>query len=371
MNLQELTAGWDGSYEASLSEDAPVGERRPYNKVYDSLVSTSPLRFRPFPNDPNPNFMERLRIWLAQFKDEERCAAFLLASNTLFITRVQFEGLQRRLFRELRQLMLESWLVAHHHADFDYVKALSHIDEEMNRTVFIPNSDSTPLNSFIHVNRNYFHRHGKRRLIAESVAFWTHASSAASAAHDPSVAHIATTFHEKCVKSHPALKEKTRIVVLEDFSGSGSDLCKAVKKLQSANLPVTEVIVAPIVATTQAIANIEETCRIASSHTHTRFTVLSALQIPNRLRCVPKAQERSYLDDVVFFPNLAAAVAELSNTFYHSHAKALFDETKRHGFGRCGLALVFSSNTPDNSLPVIWVDTTTWSALFPRASRYL
>jgi hypothetical protein len=42
----------------------------------------------------------------------------------------------------------------------------------------------------------------------------------------------------------------------------------------------------------------------------------------------------------------------------------------RYGFANCGLSLVLSHNTPNNSLALLWADTDRVRALFPRVTRH-
>jgi len=52
-----------------------------------------------------------------------------------------------------------------------------------------------------------------------------------------------------------------------------------------------------------------------------------------------------------------------------SYRKGKHDEPY-WGFNECGLLLVLSHNTPNNTLPVIWEDTDIFRGLFPRISRH-
>lgn len=52
-----------------------------------------------------------------------------------------------------------------------------------------------------------------------------------------------------------------------------------------------------------------------------------------------------------------------------SYRKGKHDEPY-WGFNECGLLLVLSHNTPNNTLPVIWEDTDKFRGLFPRISRH-
>ena len=52
-----------------------------------------------------------------------------------------------------------------------------------------------------------------------------------------------------------------------------------------------------------------------------------------------------------------------------SYRKGKHDEPY-WGFNECGLLLVLSHNTPNNTLPVIWEDTSKFRGLFPRINRH-
>ncbi|MBQ6741373.1 MAG: hypothetical protein IJR04_02135 [Bacteroidales bacterium] len=52
-----------------------------------------------------------------------------------------------------------------------------------------------------------------------------------------------------------------------------------------------------------------------------------------------------------------------------SYRKGKHDEPY-WGFNECGLLLVLSHNTPNNTMPVIWEDTNKFRGLFPRISRH-
>ena len=58
-----------------------------------------------------------------------------------------------------------------------------------------------------------------------------------------------------------------------------------------------------------------------------------------------------------------------SSILTESYRKGKHDEPY-WGFNECGLLLVLSHNTPNNTLPVIWEDTSKFRGLFPRISRH-
>jgi hypothetical protein len=78
----------------------------------------------------------------------------------------------------------------------------------------------------------------------------------------------------------------------------------------------------------------------------------------------------------------AGAFAELIDTYYNSEIET--DSTRvggtqdiKYGYGYCGLPLVLEHNTPNDSLPIIWADTSNQNGqhamrpLFRRRQRYL
>ena len=42
----------------------------------------------------------------------------------------------------------------------------------------------------------------------------------------------------------------------------------------------------------------------------------------------------------------------------------------KYGFANCGLPLILSHNTPNNSLALLWAETDQVRALFPRVTRH-
>ena len=58
-----------------------------------------------------------------------------------------------------------------------------------------------------------------------------------------------------------------------------------------------------------------------------------------------------------------------SSILTDSYRKGKHDEPY-WGFNECSLLLVLSHNTPNNTMPVIWEDTSKFRGLFPRISRH-
>ena len=185
IDIDAMVRGWDAEYESTLPGDAPPDKRRPFGRLLDSLIAISSLRFQPYRNDRITIFLEKLAIWLGQFPESDRKAAFLLANRILFVTERQFQSLQRRLFdRFIRRHPLEVAIARRGVAKYDFVTASNYLIEEMDKTIFVANSDSSNINSFVHENSEAFADRERRSLVGPELAFWTYA---AHRAHDLSL----------------------------------------------------------------------------------------------------------------------------------------------------------------------------------------
>lgn len=371
IDLLKAVQQWDRDYEAGLPVSASLEQRRPYSRRAEPLEAIAPWRFQPYQNDKTPNFVEKLSYWLGQFPSTDQHLAFLLATNIVFVTSRQFENLQRRLFRShIRKLLLESIIQNQGLAQHDYVTASQSLDAEMDRTIFVPNSDSSSINSFVHLNNEYFANRHKRNLVGPELEFWTYPTDREAQTLDAAIKTASTDFATKVLATDQRLTGKTRLVVLEDFSGTGSDLEKALHYLDRSHLPVSEVVLAPVLATQAAVDHLTAQCAKLKKR---RYSVVTAQMLPHKLSCFD-GKSPSYLDGHEPVPILSSEVKRLSELAFAGHFQSCADPlhaNHQHGFGGLALAVVMASNCPDNTLPMVWKHTSTWKGLFPRASRFL
>lgn len=347
--------------------------RRPFGRALDAIAAVHHLRFQPYRNDRLPNYVEKLRVWLTQFEEQDRPTAFLLATKVLFVTQVQFEFLQRRLFQSLiRRHLLNAAIVAHGYAANDYKRALPHLEEEMNASLFIGNSDSSGLNSFVHRNREEFANRMTRSLVGPDLAFWVYPAARSRDRSNAVVRRVAKQFQSEVLQTDDRIAKKHRLIVVEDFSASGSDLVRAMLLLARTSLPIKEVVIAPVMACEHALHRLERLAQRLSRSSPYAFHTIAAHVLPNRMRCFGGPQP-SYLDGHPPITDLSSRVEQLSEKMFRSKFEAEFglSQSSKHGYDNLALAFAFFSNCPDNSLPIIWVDYDRWRGLFPRASRYI
>ncbi len=172
------------------------------------------------------------------------------------------------------------------------------------------------------------------------------------------------------------------VVLLDDFSASGISYLrrdpdggfagKIARFLQSAadqtnglaqliDANSVNVLIVLYLATEQARSHIESLVRDLEAQIGIRC-MLDVVQI------LP--------DDIRLRRNAAEAVNTLIEHYYDpalndEHMRKGGSSDARYGFADCGLPLILSHNTPNNSLPLLWAhDDSTMCGLFPRVRRH-
>lgn len=372
MKLASLVASWDSEYESRLGTvGVDDSERRPFGRMLEGLHEIAPLRFQPYQNDTMPLFMEKLRIWLAQFDDDDQPIAFLVAMKLIFVTQPQLNVLSRRLFEQhIRRRFLESIISAQKLSPYDFLSAATFLGKEMDETLFIPNSDSSRINDFVHINRAYFTSRSKRKLTGPEVAYWVHTSNIANLSLSEEELRVAAKFERIAAKRDSLLQNKKRLVVLEDFSGTGSDLARTLYKLDQSNIGVSEILVGVLMATEKSIVDLRNLCRELSNAGRRLYDIEAGMILPHSLRCFD-GPDKSYLEVTPNMPMASEKLRFISEKLYTSKFFRELKPENMHGFGGLALAFAFYTNCPDNSLPMIWISLDDWRPLFPRASRII
>lgn len=374
LGLTEMVAEWDAEHEASLSTNTALDQRRPFGRLLDPLSSISAIRFQPYHNDLVQNYMEKLSAWIRSFPEQDRRVAFLVATSTVFVTEAQFRHLQRRL---LRHVILRRLLERHHRVPSLALHPVAELPDlaigMLRESLFVENSDSARKNSFMHANADMLKRSGVSSSDGNPVAFWIENVRVARKAPDERTRQVAVVAQREVVASHESLRGKRRMIVLEDFAGSGSDLLETMEDLSRAGLPLEEVLLAPVVATEHALGVLAEACENQSS-ADLRFDVLTAYVVPHEARCFghPRA---TLLESAGggLGAGLGSHVERMSEEFFvRNRNRMKLSPSERHGFGGLALAFAHAWNCPDSTLPLIWSPPSgEFAPLFQRASRIL
>lgn len=369
MRLATLAREWDVQF--AMPSSAGTAGLRPFSKMLEGLEEIAPLRFQPYQNDDMPSYLDKLRRWLAQFPAGEQPYAFILALKLLYVTGKQMEVLERQLFEcHIRRHLLEAAIVRKGLLTHDYCSALAFLEAEMDLTLFVPNSDSSPLNSFVHLNAAHFADRTRRRLVGPEVAFWVYPSERARSAGTPQIRRLASEFGDQVLQKDALVQGKERLIVLEDFAGTGSDITKSLRQIERANLPVREVLVCLLVATEAAVARVRALCHQLSATSGRSYGLEVSLVLPHKSRCFG-GPEPSYLDEWPSIGEVSEKIRGISERVFLDRLQGPLKSHNQHGFGNLALAFAFYSNCPDNTLPLIWATHGDWYPLFRRASRIL
>lgn len=324
---------------------------------------------------PGMRFVESLAVWLGQFSaTEERDAAYDFAMRRLiFCSTAEMSHLvglaypdhiRRRLLRQTAgDIGTEDWHIVR-------VANSQAFRLRQRQSLFLGLSDGARTDLFRRANPELSH---------EQVLQTYEIASERIEALLNDLRNDLQQQTGAIPSSHPCFRT---VVLLDDFSASGVSYLrreedgalggKIAKFLQRAADPSNElarlfdaqnvdVLIVLYLATEQARRHIDN--------------LLHDLEVQTGIRCA--------LDIVQVLPDeirLRRAAAESLNILVERYYDpALHDEhmqkggtsDARYGFADCGLPLILSHNTPNNSLPLLWAhDGSTMRGLFPRVRRH-
>jgi hypothetical protein len=148
-----------------------------------------------------------------------------------------------------------------------------------------------------------------------------------------------------------------RLVLLEDFVGSGIQITNAVEFAASLKTNI-KILIVPLMICPKGIKRGKE---FEGKFPNLKFSPV--LRIPESMLVTDAATQGE--------PELFEAVRKTCISLYDL-VKGNTTGTKLHGpFGneKTGALLVMHTNCPDNTLPVIHHRSETWNPLFPRSNR--
>ena len=152
-------------------------------------------------------------------------------------------------------------------------------------------------------------------------------------------------------------KQIQRIVLLEDFVGTGTQL-QSIVPFAATILPDIDILVVPLIVCDPGD---QVGHRLANKYENISYDPV--VVIPSEFLIRPDAQP----GEPASFEAIRRLITQVSSRL---HRPAPDPESRRyHGYKGTGAVVVLYSNCPDNSLPIIHDDTRNWDALFPRVRR--
>ncbi len=285
-------------------------------------------------------FMDRLEHWLdcipGTLRDDQTNAdqKTLLRSVQLlfFVGQDEFRSLHQSAFNG----PITRWLIDQHHIRIDDPTAHQMLKTAVAETWFCPATDSMKIAEFYHINgiSGTDLRPGFRAL--------------SELGTDPTA-----------VRDYMEDNHFNKLVLLEDFVGSGSQMEEAIPFACQLD-PDYPVLACPLIICEDGLKK----CNLLKTQ-YPQLTVEPVLLI-SKHSCVKEIphplEPESFRKLRELIVRLQALVAGPTPTHYYGP----FGYPPRDG---TGAMLIMHTNAPDNSLPIYHYSSTTWKPIFPRASR--
>ena len=338
--LAELITRWD------LEGHKPHKDPH-YNDIHKRLSFYEEMHYSqyvPTIGSHHPDFESRLENWIENLADEaEKRTLLELAPRILFFSQSDFAKLHEVAMRgPITRWIIDELGLMFGEPDFDNKLAV----EIYSHTWFCPISDSMQISDFHHTNNigGIDFRPDWRSLekFGDKGSGITNFMSGRRATDAP--------------------KPLKRIVLLEDFVGSGTQMEKAARF--AASLPSrVPVLLVPLIICPAGAAMGRD---LATTYPHLRFDPVIEL-----------TPEDMITDATPADGSLEAAIADLARSSYAAvvgDGAASPRPYSPFGFPRpsnigTGATVVLYSNTPANTLPIIQHKSNTWNPLFPRSAR--
>ena len=277
-----------------------------------------------------PQFSFRLRDWLNSTPDEEdQKLMFQLVPHIFFIGNREYEALYRTAFNN----HVAWWLIDQLGLRLDQPDSHERLKAAVHETWFCPITDSMQIAKYCHINNI-----GGSDIRPD----WRTLEAFGSADR---------------VIQYMADNGLRRIVLLEDFVGTGTQMSDAVEFAASLSTHCP-ILLCPLVICPKGL---ETGNHLQSSFSHLRFAPVLTLHEADFIA------ELATPDEELLFTRLRAMVIKLYPQVAGSMPKNLYGP---FGYEGTGALVVMHTNCPDNTLPIVHHKSDApWTPLFPRSSR--
>jgi hypothetical protein len=282
---------------------------------------------------PHPNFWQRLDRWLStELPTEQQKTLFKFIPYLFFVGNCELNSLYRVAFNG----PVARWLIDQLGLRFDEPALEQRLRDALATTLFCPITDSMRINAFYHLNNIAGHN------------FRPDWHSLAEMQAQQQVLEIIANYGIQ------------RIVLLEDFVGTGSQIRPAAEFAGALPTQIP-VLLVPLIACPDGVAVGQGFER---RFAHLRFSPVLTLDAASFLKDVPTAGE----------PDLFPLVRTVADDTYARIIDGLSEDELAKlygpfGFRGTGGLIILWTNCPDNTLPLIHQGSRSWKPLFPRASR--
>ncbi len=279
-----------------------------------------------------PEFRDRLEEWLKNIAvDKDQKTLFTSLPNIFFIGEKEFIDLYRLAYNG----PIAKWMVEETGLLLNNPEAYSLLRKAIENTWFLPVTDSLRINMFFHLNN------------IPGSQDWR-----------PDLRSLVKFGNPEKVKKEFLKNKIKRIVLLEDFVGSGVQSLDTVKKFVK-TLPEISILFVPLVI---CPTGLEEAKEIATKNKN--LTIYPILELKPE-DFVPELKHENRSKDLF---NLSV----LAHRYYLKTTNGVPMGKKPYhplGFQQTGGLVIMCTNTPANTLPLFHWISDSWKPLFPRHTR--
>lgn len=317
---------------------------------------------------PGMRFLEHLYSWLKQFSEEDRRPAVeFIRKHLIFISQREMQDLARFLYYDLIVPELLRVIIEREGLrPFDYGKAFTqHFPHYLRRCLFIGLSDGAKI--------DFFRRHHIQLSQDQVLPYYRTVGEDYLAQLRKDTGDQRATFFA--------------LFLIDDFTASGYTLLREESDADGSGVRQTGTLQRLAEIHAARVKDVERIylCHYVATHNaHAHVMRLAAKMdaYRGRLKCMAAlllSPEIAILPDTTKHDPLLSRVVAISERYYSPK----FEDQNtaraggiRFGFGNQGLPVVLYSNTPNNSLYVLWLDTTVtpreeqFRALFRRIPRH-
>lgn len=325
---------------------------------------------------PGMRFVESLALWLSQFRtaDERATAYTFVKQHVIFCSTAELHHLVRIAYPDyirpvlLRKVAEEAGYNARHVAKVAESVAFK---SRQRQCLFLGLSDGARIDVF---------RRSNNPELSHEQMLLTYEISPDRV--DSLLRKLTDDLAKLRVTPVPGDMQQFRtVVLLDDLSASGTSYLdkgldgkfrgKIGRFHQSVTDPTshvsrlidlqrTEIFIVLYMATDKARAHLEALLQELWQPSGTAYAVIVVHPLP---------------EEVCLKPGHGGAFEQLLQSYYDpmiedEHTRRGGTDLK-YGFASCGLPLVLSHNTPNNALYLLWAESKTVRALFPRVSRHI
>ncbi len=278
------------------------------------------------------NFFTRLKSWLGNVShSKDQKTLFEAIPNLFYIGQEELESLYRTAYN----IEFARWIIDKLSFDISQIDAKSALMQAVKETWFCPITDSFIINDFIKVN------------------------------NIPSSFNLRPDWHtltelgdKKSIENYVSKTGVKRIVMLEDFVGSGSQVASRIR-FACQSFPKLDILCISLINCPIGVSTLAELPRL-----YANLTVKNIIEIPESDLISENANssEPKFHDDV----------RELANRMYLTVTDGISPGPKPYfplGYKKTGGLIVLNANVPDNTIPMIHHTSASWKALFKRITR--